>query len=239
MPTTTNAIVISSVKYGDTSLIVKAFTHSDGLRSYLLKGVLAAKRGRLKAAHFLPLTQLEIVAVHRNKGGLEHLREVRLALPYKSIHTDVAKNALTLFLAEMLAHSIREEERNTALYGFLESGILWLDEHEEVANFHIYFLLELTRFLGFYPGSVVDGAGYFDLTEGEFLDHADSLAVISGALLRDFKCFLGINFDGISRIRLSRHDRGKLLEAVILYYELHLPGFYRPRSLQVFQDVFD
>lgn len=219
-------------------MVVKAFTFSDGLRSYLLKGVLTAKRGRPKAAHFLPLTQLEIVAVHRNKGGLEQMREVRVAFPNKTIHAHVAKNAMTLFLAEMLALSIHGEEQDRALFRFLETAISWLDEHDSVANFHIFFLLELTRYLGFYPGEFVEGADSFDLMEGEFGVTSPSLAVVSGLQFENFKRFLGINFDAISDIKLSRNDRTALLGIIIHYYELHMPGFRKPRSLQVFQEVF-
>ncbi|WP_431111606.1 DNA repair protein RecO, partial [Winogradskyella poriferorum] len=82
MQITTKAIVLSSLKYGDTSLIVRAFTESDGVKSYLLKGVLASKKGKLKPAYFLPLMQLELVAVHKNKGTLETIKEVKVSMPY-------------------------------------------------------------------------------------------------------------------------------------------------------------
>nr|WP_313809661.1 recombination protein O N-terminal domain-containing protein [Allomuricauda sp.] len=97
MQVSTKAIVLSSLKYGDTSLIVKMFTQSDGLKSYLLKGVLSAKRGKLKPAYFLPLMQLEIVASHKNKGTLERILETKVLAPYKSLHTDIVKNSVVLF----------------------------------------------------------------------------------------------------------------------------------------------
>ncbi|MEM7380297.1 MAG: recombination protein O N-terminal domain-containing protein, partial [Bacteroidota bacterium] len=102
MQVTTKAIVFSSLKYGDTSLIVKAFTASDGLKSYLLKGVLASKKGKLKAAYFQPLMQLELVAFHKNKGTLERIREAKVYYPYSSVYQDLTKNAIVLFLSEML-----------------------------------------------------------------------------------------------------------------------------------------
>ena len=111
MQISTKAIVFSSLKYGDTSLIVKAFTQSDGLKSYLLKGVLSSKKGKLKPAYFQPLTQLEMVVNHKNKGSLETIREVKVINPYKTLHSDVVKNSLVLFLCEMLGSSIQEEER--------------------------------------------------------------------------------------------------------------------------------
>ena len=94
--------MLSSIKYGDTSLIVRAFTQSDGVKSYLLKGVLAAKKAKIRPAYFLPLMQLEIVANHKNKGTLENIRDVKVSIPYQTLHTDVIKNRVVLFLAEML-----------------------------------------------------------------------------------------------------------------------------------------
>src|SRR5690606_3772537 len=137
MQITTKAIVLSSLKYGDTSLIVKAFTESDGLKSYLLKGVFSSGKGRLKPAYFLPLMQLEIVANHRDKGTLESIREVKVAMPYRTLHTDILKNSVVLFLAEMLGSSIHEQEQDHGLFSYLEHALQWMDDHELSPNFHI------------------------------------------------------------------------------------------------------
>ena len=94
MQITTKAIVLSSLKYGDTSLIVRAFTQSDGIKSYLLKGVLASKKAKIRPAYFLPLMQLEIQANHKNKGTLESIRDVRVGIPYQTMHTDIVKNSV-------------------------------------------------------------------------------------------------------------------------------------------------
>ena len=239
MQETTKAIVFSSIKYGDTSLIVKAFTASQGIKTYLLKGVLAAKRGKLKAAYFQPLMQLEIIANHRNKGTMEGIREARVHFPYSSMHTDIAKNALTLFLAEMLANSIYEEEQNTPLFNYLEAAFQWLDIHHNIANFHLLFLLELTKYLGFYPDTELMDAMFFDLLEGEFTNEPTLNPSLSDSKLASFKAFLGINFDGIDTVKLGKKERQELLQSLVLYFELHLHGFKKPRSLAILNDVFN
>ena len=71
----TEAIVISAIKYGDTSLIAKCLTASSGIKTYMLKGVLASRKGKLKAAYFNRLTQLDIVADHKNKSNLHYIRK--------------------------------------------------------------------------------------------------------------------------------------------------------------------
>ncbi len=238
MQVTTKAIVLSSLKYGDTSLIVKAFTASEGIKSYLLKGVLTAKKGKLKAAYFQPLMQLELVANHRNKGSLENIREAKVAYHYQSFHTDIVKNAMTLFLAEMLGNSIHEEEQNHGLFEFLQAALQWLDAHDDIANFHIFFLLELTKYLGFYPDTSGLETGNFDLLEGEFTNTPSLNPMITGENLNYFKQLLGINFDKVNTVRMKKTNRQDLLKSLVLYFELHLQGFRKPKSLAVLNEVF-
>jgi len=239
MQVTTKAIVLSSLKYGDTSLIVKAFTQSDGLKSYLLKGVLASKKGKLKAAYFLPLTQLELTANHKNKGTLETIREVKVYRPYISLHTDVVKNSLVLFLAEMLGNSIKEEQQDLNLYNYIENSLIWMDTNENIANFHLLFLLNLTKFLGFYPEESETTTPYFDLLEGQFITSPSLNPLIEKDKILDFKKLLGINFDALKGIKIAKVIRESLLKSVILYFELHLHGFKKPKSLAVLNAVFD
>lgn len=238
MQVKTKAIVLSSLKYGDTSLIVKAYTASDGLKSYLLKGVYASRKGKLKVAQFQPLTQLEIVAVHKNKGSLERIREAKVIYHYSSIHSDIAKNAITLFLSEILVNSIQEEQPQPELFHFIEHALQWLDTHDECSNFHLYFLLSLTRYLGFYPDTSQAEAPYFDLVEGEFTSLQTLNPKLSDRDLDLFKSILGTNFDALERIRLNKKDRQHLLEAIVQYFELHLHGFRKPRSLSILNQVF-
>ncbi|MEA1786567.1 DNA repair protein RecO [Arenibacter sp. GZD96] len=238
MQVTTKAIVFSSLKFGDTSLIVKAFTASDGLKSYLLKGILASKKGKLKVAYFQPLTQLELVALHRNKGTLETIKEAKIQYAYVSIHCNLAKNALVLFLAELLGNAIQEEERNPELFQFMESAFQWLDLNTEVANFHLVFLLRLTQFLGFYPETSEIAGAYFDLEEGRFTDSPTLYTQIKGDNLTHFKLFLGTDFDTMNTIGMSKYSRQELLKSIMLYYELHIHGFRNPKSLAILNEVF-
>lgn len=239
MQVTTKAIVLSSLKYGDTSLIVRAFTASDGLKTYLLKGVMGSKKGKLKPGYFLPLMQLEIVANHKNKGTLESIREVKVAMPYKSLHTDIVKNSIVLFLAEMLGNSIHEEERDEGLFNYLEYALLWLDAHPANPNFHLLFLLNLTKYLGFYPDTSFKNSPFFDLQEGRFSKTQSLNPLIQSEILENFKRFLGTNFEALHAIQLTKSNRRELLKMVILYFRLHVHGFREPKSLAVLNAVFN
>ena len=232
----TKAIVISSLKYQEKSLIVKCFTLSGGLKSYFVPNAFSAKKVNQKAAYFQPLTVLEIEASHKNKGTLEYFKEIRRAAVYQSLHTDIVKGTIAIFISEMLHHSIREEEANEPLFEFLETALLWLDTHEEVANFHLILLLEITKFLGFYPDVSNLSFPYFEMTEGVFspLNAISCLAEEESAL---FKRLIGLKFDSDQKV-FTGNDRQFLLKILLDYYTFHLDGFKKPKSLEVLKEVF-
>jgi len=234
----TKAIVLSSIKYGDTSLIVKCFTQKEGIKTYLIRGVLKSRKGKIKAAYFQPLTQLHIDANHNNKGNLNSLKEVHVIHPYKSIYTNIFKQTIVLFLSEILNSTIQEEEENTLLFSFLESSLAWLDTHDKISNFHLFFLLQLTKYLGFYPDIANADSQYFNLSEGVFSQSSFEKNVINGDDLIQFKKLLGINFDTIDLIRFNKKERQQVLQIIIQYFELHLDGFRNPKSLSVLETVF-
>lgn len=235
---TTKAIVLSTLKYSDSSLIVKCYTQEEGLKSYLIRGILKAKKGGLKIAYFQPLNQLNIVATHRNKGSLNAIKEVQISNPYKTIYKNIIKQSVVLFLSEVLSYSIKEEEKNNALFDYIETGLVWLDLHDKVANFHLLFLLNLTRFLGFYPDLTEKEKIGFDLLEGNFTDVTSQKNVIYGNNFYQFKKLLGINFDSIENVSFNKQERQIVLKIIIQYFELHLDGFKKPKSLQILETVF-
>jgi DNA repair protein RecO (recombination protein O) len=236
---TTKAIVLGSLKYGDTSLIVKCYTEQEGIKSYIIKGVLKAKKGGIKAAYFQPLTQLTLVANHSTKSSLHTLKEVQILNPYKTIYRDIIKQSVVLFLSEVLSSSIQEEEKNEDFYNYLEAGLTWLDLHDKIANFHLLFLLNASRFLGFYPDTTESKFFGFDLLNGSFSESTANKDVISGNEFYQFKKLLGINFDSIEKVSFSKNERQLVLQTIIRYFELHLDGFRKPKSLQILEAVFN
>lgn len=233
MKLTTPAIVLHAQKYGDTSLIVKMFTEVDGVKSYLLRGVLAAKKGNSRAAYFQPLMLLEIVATHKQSGALNSISDVKVWHPYTSLHTDFLKNSLVFFLAEILYAVLREEEGNPPLFMFLVTLLQWLDVHDDVANFHIYFMLHLSKYLGFYPDEILEGATVFDLSEGQFRYKSTAVDIIEEEQLEIFKLMLLANLPELHRIKMNKANRLALLEKMLIFYQLHLEGFRKPKSLKV------
>lgn len=232
----TKAIVLSSLKYQEKSLIVKCFTESDGLKSYFVPNAYSNKKANQKIAYFQPLTIIEIEANHKNKGTLEHFKEIRLAHSYYSINTDIVKSTIVIFLSEILHHAIKEEEKNQSLFSFLETALLWFDTHQETTNFHLILMMEVTKYLGFYPDLTELDFPYFDSKEGYFTPF-QSINSLTEHETHLFKRLLQLKFDSDQKI-FAGIERQLLLKILLDFYILHLDGFKKPKSLEVLKDVF-
>lgn len=235
---TTKGIVFSALKYAEADLIVKCFTEKAGLKTYLLRGVLKSKKGKLKASLFQPLTQLEVVASHKDKGTLEYIKEAKIHSPYQSLHTNVIKSTVVMFLAEVLRNSVREEEANPALYDYLEESLNWFDTHEKTVNFHLLFLVKLTRYLGFYPDDSQEDAPVFNLVDGTFQDVETNPDCINDKNVGLLQRLLGIEFDDLPAMKLNQAGRSGFLLMLLRYYEIHLQGFHKPKSLTVLNEIY-
>ncbi|GGF20059.1 DNA repair protein RecO [Flavobacterium limi] len=236
MQVKTKAIVISSLKFQEKSLIVKCFTLSNGLKSYFVRDAFSSRKASQKIAYFQPLSILEIEAVHKNKGTLENFKEIKTAVPFQSIHTDLVKSTMVMFLSEILHYSIQEEEKNESLFVFLETALKWLDHHSEISNFHLILMLETTKYLGFYPDVSELDLPHFEMNEGVFtlFNGSNSLTEHETNL---FKKLLGLKFDNDQKT-FHVVERQILLKVLIDYYSLHLDGFKKPNSLEVLKEIF-
>lgn len=238
MLVTTKGIVISKLRYQDNDLIVRCYTKHFGIQSYLLRGVLKSRKGKLKTAYFQELSQLQLTVNYNEKRSLQSIREVRSDYLYKSIYENVTKSAIVLFLAEILANILREEESNDSLYSYLETTLLWLDENDSISNFHLLFLLKLTKFLGFYPETYTKNEKYFNLQEGAFSNERISQYCISGEKLELLITLLGTNFDELNAVHFNSYQRQDFIKFMLMYYDLHLGTLKQPKSLQILNQVF-
>ena len=240
MLTKTQAIVLHSIKYGETRLIVDMFTRSHGRLSFIVNIPKSAK-AKVKKQLFQPLTLLEIEADIRQKVQLQKLKDMRLAVPFLSIPFHPHKLAISLLVAEFLYYALRSEQRNELLYDYLENSFLWLDGQDgHFANFHLVFLMRLSRFLGFYPNLDDYVAGdYFDLRESVFLSlppvHHDFLYPEEAGKVQ---LMMRMDYPTMHLFRLSHQERNRLLEVSLTYYRLHLPDFPELKSVSVLQELY-
>ncbi|SEA12220.1 DNA replication and repair protein RecO [Xylanibacter ruminicola] len=240
MLTKTQAIVLHAIKYGETRLIVDMFTKVFGRQAFIVS-IPKTPKGKVKKQFFQPLTILEIETDIRPRQQLQKLHDVRLAAPFASIPFEPDKLAISLFVAEFLYYALRSEQRNELLYEYLENSIVWLDgQQTSFANFHLVFLLRLTRFLGFYPNldDYKDG-DYFDLRESVFMPvppvHRDFLHPEEA---QKVQLMMRMDFPTMHLFRMSHQERNRLLEVSLKYYRLHLPDFPEMKSIEVLQALY-
>ena len=236
----TEAIVLHSFKYGETRLIVDVFSREAG-RLSLIASLPKTPKSRLKKQYFQPMTLLEISFDQRPQVQLQQLKDARLLTAWSSIPFLPEKLALSLFVAEFLYHALRSEQQNRAMFSYICDSMQWLDMAEVgYANFHLTFLMHLSRFLGFYPNldEYADGC-VFDLRAGTFINnvplHHDFLQPDEA---RRIHLLMRMDFPTMHLFRLSHHDRNRIVEVLLHYYRLHIPQFPGLKSLQVLQELW-
>ncbi len=237
----TEAIVLRTVKYGDHKIIVDTFTKEEGRVSFAVV-VSSSNKGKMKKLYFQPMTLLELACDIRPNRQLQNLKEVRLLAPASSIPLHADKVAITLFVAEFLCYSLRSEQRNTALFDYICDSLQWLDAADGgYANFHLTFLMRISRFLGFYPNLENYREGdVFDLRSSCFSatvpTHHDFIAGSDAALLQQL---MRMNYATMRLFRMSHGERNRITAVLLTYYKIHIPGFPELKSLEVLQQVFD
>lgn len=237
----TSAIVLHCLRYNDTSYIANVYTETVGRTSYIIK-VTRARGSGVRPSLFHPLALLELEAEGKNTAQLRRVTEARLLHPLHSLPLDPFKSAIALFLGEFLHHALREEGVNRPLFAYLLHSIRWLDacEGSAVANFHLVFLMRLSRFLGLYPNldDYVPG-DCFDLLGACFChrppQHGHYLRPEEAAFIPRL---MRMNFGTMHLFSFNRHQRVRCLEVLNDFYRLHIPSFPQLRSLEVLQELF-
>lgn len=233
----TRGIVLRTTKYGDTSVIVKIYTEQFGVQSYIVNGVRSAK-SKGKASLYQHGNLLEMVVYYKEQGSLFRISECRYAHVYERLPFDVVRSALMLFYIELLNRLLREQDAHASLFDFLFSAFIDLDQTDRpLGNHHIWFLLGLCKYLGFYPE--IQSGIYFDMREGEFVDiiphHENFLTPDQTMALRSCMQPELRNYD---QLHLTSAMRKTLLHRVLQFYKLHISDFGDLRSLDVLESVF-
>ncbi|MBN2616087.1 MAG: DNA repair protein RecO [Bacteroidales bacterium] len=235
MNLTTRGIVFHKVKYGETSLIVKIFTEELGLQSFMVKGA-SGKSSRMKPSYFQPLSLLEIVMLQKPNQNLQQLREVRMAHAWNHIPFSPEKQSILMFLNEVVYKAIHHEHADKELFQWIYHTLVWFDLEEKLfLNFHLFFLIQFSRFLGFFPKGAEDKATpYFDLQEGMFISHKPFHPYyLEGEATEDFRRLITTGLESIEGLKLNNYRRRKMLDVLISFYQLHLPELGKIKSLEV------
>lgn len=235
----TQGFVLQSIRYGDTSLIVKIFTLERGLQSFMVKGAMG-KSSHHRAAFFQPMTFLRFVEKNKpHSNGLAYMSDVEVAFAYQSIPNVMNKSAILMYVAELLSHALTQQERNEPLYSFVHQSLLWLDLVEEgYANFPLFFTLEISRFLGFYPHDNYREHWVFDMMEGQFVNttplHPYYFDEVYSAL---FSRLLNLGLNEVDKVAMTGLQRNAMIDGIITFMRLHTPILKGLQSHEVLKVV--
>lgn len=240
----TRAVVLHTIKYGDSSLVVKMLTEELGIQSYMVKGVFG-KKSKMKAALFQNMTLLDIVAESGN-SSLGFIKELSLSHYYSTVFCDVKKTTIAMFVSELLSKTLADADADVSLFNFVYDSMLWLDgSASDYANFPLVFAIQLTSYLGFSPNMESYSDGYsFDLLDGNFKIANSDLYQIDEELSRAFYgiCRSLREYHAVDsncqQLELSNNSRRLLLDAMVTYYKLHAENIGEIKSHEILRCVF-
>jgi DNA repair protein RecO (recombination protein O) len=217
----TRGIVFRFTKFRETSIIVTIFTEMFGLQSYIVNGV-RSKSAKNKIALYQPLTLLNLVVYHRENANIERIKEISCLHPYRSLTADVRKSTLAIFINELLNKTVKDESHVGELFRFISESLIMLDTLEEgYENFHLIFMLKLSRFLGFGAYNVNEVIG------GKIADRETEKA-LEAVLSADYT----------SSLRISNMHRRNVLDLLLKFYHEHMESLGEIKSIQVLREVF-
>lgn len=232
----TQALVLTSIKYGDSGKISRVYTEAFGLRSLISKGLYTKKNKQNSL--LLPFSQLELVLDEKQSHRLGYFREAKQLYHYTSLFVDPIKSAIALFLCEILCSVLVEEEPHSELFYFLSNSFKEFDnKNTAYSDFHLWFLLHLTKYLGFYP-HLEKNSSYFDLASGTSEKTQPIDSAITGEELLLFEKLYLMDFVKAEFNIFTQQQRLSLLSILLNYYELHASGFRTPKSFDVLNQVF-
>ncbi len=236
-------VVLHTLKYGDSSMVAHLLTDTMGRQSYMVQGIRSSRGRGSKAALFQPLFAVEYEGLYPSRGGdLHRFKELSSGIPLRRTPFDIRRSAVALFCAEVIYRLIREGEPNEALFEFVWCSVEALDSIEDgvaVANFHLWFLANLSRHLGFMPHGEWSEGMSFDIMSGEYTllrpTHGLLIEPMESSLLSRL---LVCDVTRLGEISLSRERRAELLESLLRYYGYHLDVVHSVQSLRILRELF-
>ncbi len=232
--------MLHTLKYGESSMVVHLLTDVAGRQSFIVQGVRSTRGRGSKAALFQPLFCVEFEGLSPSRGEMHRFREVQSGILLRRTPFDVRRSTIALFIAEVLYRLVKESGEHRDLFNFIWGAVEALDTIEDgVANFHLWFLSNLSRQLGFMPSGEYSDGMWFDIVEGQFSRFYPSHGVVmqprEAQLLYEL---IECDVMELGGIELNRERRVVFLEALLKYYGYHLDAIYSVQSIKILQELF-
>ena len=233
----TEAIVLNTRKFGDTSLLCTMYTRNFGRRNFIIKGYRSTK-ARKRHSYFQPMSLIDVVYYHKDSRELQMITESSNRHFLHTLQTDPVKITLGMVVVELFYHTVKEEEPNLPLFEFLGQILVELDNKQKnLIHVFLFYLVQLSHYLGFFPSDLVEDPSkpvHFDIRNGTMRN-----AGIPDAGANKVLAFARTNLNRCHEISLSKTDKNEVILAMMEYYHMHVEGFKVPGSLKVFQEIFN
>ena len=236
----TKGIVLHYVKYGDSSIIAYIYTEIFGRQAFIVNGVRNKKSG-IRLNHFQPLSVLELDIYYKPNRDIQRIKELRISMMLHTVHNNIVKSSIAIFIAEILYKTLREIEPNKPLFDFIHNSIQMLDlKNKGIENYHLVFLLMLSKYLGITP--VIEDNARIEFTNIEqqtlFKNERGISLILTEEEKRALTHLYKYSFNNLEKIKLGNSVRGSLLEKFVEYFKIHLEGIGTIKSLAVLREVF-
>ena len=237
----TKGIALHYIKYGDSSIIAHIYTDVFGRQAYIVNGV-RSKKSKIRLSLFQPLSVLDMDVYYKPGREIQRIKELRSYLLLRTIHSDITKSSMAIFISEVIYKTLREVEANRPLFDFLINSIHILDTTEKgIENFHLVFMLMLSKYIGISPQ--ITGNKKAEKTEGgikaELSDNLQNSFLMSDEELGGLEELYKYSYEDLGKIRISNNTRSSLLNKLVDYYRIHLEGIGSIKSLEVLKEVFN
>ena len=235
----TRGIALKTTNYSENSIVAQIFTEELGIQSYLINGARKPK-AKIHANMLQPLHLLDMVVYVKDSNTLQRIKEAHPSPMLQEIPLDIVKSTLAMFINEMLYKVLKNQQTDPYLFQFIYQSILWLDQTKSpIQNFHLTFLMKLSRYIGYLPSNTSEDKPYFDLLDGIFTDFAPAHThVLQEPHTSIFKNVLNTTYEESHMLTIKKEDRKYLLEKIIEFYRLHTENFGSINSLQILQEIF-
>ena len=232
MKVSEQGFLISRINYSESSSIVRCFTREQGLKAFLFQGA-KKKKGYV----LMPMAPLEFSCYQRNDSKLGKMTDAQLFISFREIPFHPVKSGLVYFMAEVLQNVLYEEVKDEHLFDFIDQEMNWLDRSSLVTNYPIYWMLEISKHLGFFP--LLGAGSYFDLEEGSFSESKPvNHRYLSGEIVALLHDLIQFEKNEMMAYSLNKKERKLVLNVLFDYFTFHLPNFKKLKTIEIIEETW-
>ncbi len=232
-------IILQRRKFGETGFICDVLTKEDGKQSYIFKGLYSKKKKNI-SFHLHPLQLMDFEIFYKEGKKLNSVKNYHPYVILKDIPYNIFKSSTSTFISEIINKVIYEEAYGNDLYEYIENSIIYIDNTDEnTPNFHLFFLLHFTKFLGFFPNNNYSEENiYLNIEEGNFTSLKGS-STTGPNTAKAIHRLMNTRLDNLNDIKFDREARNILLDTIIHFYNIHLDRNIKIKSLNVIREIFE